>query len=338
MSALPVRRLGPLAVSAVGLGCMNLSHAYGETPTEAQGIGLIHRALDLGVTMLDTAALYGGGRNEELVGAAIQSRRDDVILASKCVLGMSGGKRVLDGSPASIASSIDSSLRRLGVDHIDLLYLHRIDPAVPVEESVGALVRALDAGKIGAIGLSEASADTIRRAHAVHPVTAVQSEYAPWVRNPEVAVLAACRDLGIGFVAFSPLGRGFLAGSVRARDFTAGDIRLAMPRFGSPHLERNFAVLDRFVALAHEAGCSPAQLSLAWLLSREPYIVPIPGTRNIAHLEENVAACSLAAETHILDAVDEIFAPGAVSGARYSAAMQAQIDTELLPDEELSHV
>ena len=332
---LPTRSLGSLTVSAVGLGCMNLSHAYGVTPSEAEGVALLNRALDLGVTLLDTAALYGFGANERLVGKAVMHRRAEFVLASKCVLDVVDGKRALDGSPAAIARTLDAALVRLGTDHIDLYYLHRPDPNVPVEESVGALVRAREAGKIGAIGLSEMSAPLIRRAHAVHPIAAVQSEYSPMVRNPEVAVLDACRELGIGFVAFSPVARGLLAGAIRNDDYVEGDIRRAMPRFREPNLSHNLKTVDAFEEIARSLGRTPAQLSLAWVLSRGPNIVAIPGTRSIAHLEENVGAARLNLPPDVADRIAALFAGTAVRGARYSAAMQAQIATELLPGEEL---
>lgn len=327
------RQIGPLTVSAIGLGCMNLNHAYGVPPSEGEAVKLLNHALDIGVTFLDTAALYGGGRNEMLLGKAVMHRRAEFTLASKCVLGMFDGERGLDGSPAAIAQTLDEALTRLTTDHIDLYYLHRLDRNVPVEESVGALVRAKEAGKIGAIGLSEMSAATIRRAHAVHPIAAIQTEYSPWVRNAEVAVLDACRDLDIGFVAFSPVARGFLAGAVRTADYVEGDIRAAMPRFVEPNLAHNLALLNRFEAVAREVGITPAQLSLAWVLARGENIVPIPGTRSIAHLDENVIAATLNLTPEVVAAVDAIFTPGAVAGPRYSPAMQAPIDTELLPEE-----
>ncbi len=331
---LPARQIGPFTVSHIGLGCMNLSHAYGTPPDEATAERILHRALDLGCTFLDTAALYGMGNNERMIGRAVMRRRDEFTLASKCVLDVIDGKRGLDGSPAAIARTLDGALGRLGTDHIDLYYLHRLDRRVPVEDSVGALARAVEAGKIGAIGLSEMGADTIRRAHAVHPIAAVQSEYSPAVRNPEVAVLETCRALGVGFVAFSPVARGLLAGGVRDDVYVEGDIRRAMPRFVEPQLSENLRLVARFDALAHDAGLTPAQLSLGWVLARGEHVVPIPGTTSLAHLEENLAARPLDAD--LIATVDALFPPGALGGARYAAAMQAQIDTELLPDEELA--
>ena len=334
---LPTRSIGPFTVSAIGLGCMNLSHAYGVVPTEAEGAALLNHALDVGVTFLDTAALYGGGANERLIGKALMHRRHEFTLASKCVLDLhAGGRRGIDGSPAAIARTLDAALLRLGTDHIDLYYLHRLDPDVPIEESVGALVRAREAGKIGALGLSEMSAATIARAQAVHPIAAVQSEYSPAVRNPEVAVLDHCRVHGIGFVAFSPVARALLAGGIDGTAYASGDIRATMPRFNPPHLAPNLALAARFAALADEAGVTPAQLSLGWCLSRGDHVVPIPGTTSIAHLEENVGAATLVFGSDLLAAVDALLPANALHGARYASGPQAQIDTERLPDEPLA--
>ncbi len=334
--SLTQRKLGPFGVSAIGLGCMNLSHAYGTAPSEETGAALLHRALDLGVSLLDTAALYGYGANERLIGKAVMRRRSEFVLASKCVLDTFDGKRGLDGSPGAIARTLDQALERLGTDHIDLYYLHRLDRNVPIEESVGALAEAKAAGKIGAIGLSEMSAATIRRAHAVHAIAAVQSEYSVMVRNPEVAVLDACRELGIGFVAFSPVGRGMLAGAVHDDRYVRHDVRLSLPRFLEPRLAHNLGVVARFEALAAELGATPAQLSLAWLLTRGPEVVPIPGTRSIAHLEEDLAALDVEISPETITRIDAIFAPGEIRGPRYSAWAQAQVDTECLPGEELA--
>ena len=330
----PTRTIGPFTVSAIGLGCMNLNHAYGTPPDEATALALLNRALDLGCTLLDTAALYGGGNNERLLAKGVMHRRAEFTLASKCVLDMFDGQRGLDGSPDAIARTVEGSLARLGTDHIDLVYLHRLDKNVAIEESVGALVRLKEAGKIGAIGLSEMSAATIRRAHAVHPIAAVQTEYSPAVRNPEVAVLETCRELGIGFVAFSPVARGLLAGAVRDDGYEQGDIRAMMPRFVEPLLSRNLDLVARFDALAEENGLTAAQLSLGWVLAQADHIVAIPGTRSIAHLEENMAARPLAPDLQA--AVTALFPPNALHGPRYPAMMQAQIDTELLPDETLA--
>jgi len=331
--ALPTRRLGSLTVSAVGLGCMGLSHGYDVIPSAEESARLLNRALDLGVTMLDTAALYGGGANERLLGGAVVHRRSEFTLASKCVLDMVDGKRVLDGSPAAIARTLDAALARLCTDFIDLYYLHRLDPNVPVEESVGALVRAREAGKIGAIGLSEMSAATIRRAHAVHPIAAVQSEYSPFSRNVEIAVLDTCRELGIGFVAFSPTARGLLADAIRDDAWAAGDLRRTMPRFTGENLAHNLRVGAAFNAIAQECGITPAQLSLAWVLAKAPFIVPIPGTRRIAHLEENLIAATIALDDEATARIDALFTGDAIRGARYSAAAHSQIDTERFPGE-----
>jgi aryl-alcohol dehydrogenase-like predicted oxidoreductase len=333
---LPTRSLGGLTVSAISLGCMNLSHAYDVAPSEEDGIRLLNHALDIGITHLDSAALYGSGANERLIAKAVGHRRKEFVLGSKCVLDLIDGNRVLDGRPEVITGSLERSLGRLGTDHIDLYYMHRLDKTVPVEESIGALVKAKEAGKIGAIGLSEMSAETIRRAHAVHPITAVQSEYSPWVRNPEVAVLETCKELGIGFVAFSPVARGFLAGAVSKAEFVQGDIRLTMPRFQEPNFSHNLVVATAFNALAADYGITPAQLSLAWVLAQSETIVPIPGTRSIAHLDEDVAAASIVLTAEQIAAVDVIFTAGAIKGGRYNAAAQSQVDTELLPDEELA--
>ncbi len=327
------RRIGPLTVSAIGLGCMNLSHGYGPPPGDDESIRLINRALDLGCTFLDTAAIYGVGGNERLLNRAVMHRRSEFTLASKCVLDAVDGKRVLDARPEAIRKTLDDALARLGTDHVDLYYLHRPDPQVPIEESVGELSRAVEAGKIRTIGLSEMSAPTIRRAHQVHPIAAVQSEYSPWVRNPEIAVLDACRELGIGFVAFSPVGRGMLTGTVRMAAYEKGDMRNQLPRFLEPHLSHNLVAVTRFEALAAEAGMTPAQLALCWVLSRHETIVPIPGTRSIAHLEENLAAADHAPPSEILSQVDALFLGDAVHGGRYSAEMQAMVGTETFPGE-----
>ncbi|WP_374943068.1 aldo/keto reductase [Sphingomonas sp.] len=336
MTNLPVRALGPYAVSSIGLGCMNLNHAYGTPPSLEDATALLNRALDLGITLLDTAALYGLGENERLIARAVMHRRSEFTLTTKCVLDFVDGKRSLDGSPGSIARTVEGSLARLGTDHVDMVYLHRLDRRVPIEESVGALVRLKDQGKIGAIGLSEMSAATIRRAHAVHPIAAVQSEYSPAVRNPEMGVLDTCRQIGAAFVAFSPVARGLLAGAVRQADYAEHDIRAGMPRFTEPNLAHNLHAVRAYEALAAEIALTPAQLSLAWVLSRGDHVVPIPGTRSIAHLQEDVAAATVTLDDAVCARIDAIFAPGAIRGARYAAAMQAQIDTETLPDEELA--
>ncbi len=332
---LPTRTLGSLTVSAIGLGCMNICHAYGVPPSEEEAGRLLNRALDLGITFLDTAAIYGGGQSERLIQRHVMHRKAEFTLASKCVLDVVDGRRVLDARPDSIRRTLDRALGRLGTDHIDLYYLHRFDRNVPIEESVGELKRAVEAGKIGAIGLSEMSAGTIRRAHAVHPITAVQSEYSPMVRNPEVAVLDTCRELGIGFVAFSPVARGLLARGVADDCYEENDIRRAMPRFLGDNLRHNLEVVGRFDALAGEAGMTPAQLAIGWVLARGEHIVPIPGTRSIAHLEEDVGGATVVLAPDLVAAVAALF-DGTIRGPRYSAPMQSVIDTETLPGEELA--
>lgn len=329
------RKLGPFQVSAIGLGCMNLSHAYGVPPSPEQGAEVLSRALDLGVTHFDTAALYGFGANETLVGKVLSPYRSRFTLASKC--GMTGvdGKRVIDGRPETIKRTCEEALQRLSTDVIDLYYLHRWDRKVPIEDSVGAMAELVREGKVRSIGLSEVSADTLRRAHAVHPVAALQTEYSLWTRNPEIAVLDACRELGVSFVAFSPLGRGFLTAALtdpaQVAAFDAKDIRRAMPRFQGEHLSANLSLLGDYTALAAEAGCTPAQLALAWLLQRGEHILPIPGTTRLDHLEEDLAAADLELSADMLDRVERLINRSTVSGPRYNAATQTEIDTEEFP-------
>lgn len=327
------RRVGPFSVNPIGLGCMGLSHGYGNRPDEAYGERLLNRALDLGYDFLDTAAIYGAGHNETLVGRALKARRGDYVLASKCGFGRSRRApepgRFADGRPEAVAEVLELSLARLGVDHIDLYYLHRPDPQVPIEDSVGALARAKEAGKIGAIGLSEVSAEQLRRAHATHGIAALQTEYSLWTRNPEIAVLEACRELGVTFVAFSPVGRGFLAGAVGDDpSFDADDMRREMPRFQQPNLARNLAWFADYRAMAEAIGCTPAQLALAWLLHRDPDLVTIPGTASIPHLEENMAAGELRLSAGQMEALDALVNRHVVAGSRYTPAMQAGVMTE----------
>lgn len=321
------RRLGPFRVNPIGLGCMSLSHAYGSPPPREEAVRLLNRALDLGCDFLDTAALYGFGANETLLGEAVGHRRSEYVLASKCGMAGVDGKRMIDGRPDTLLRTVDESLKRLRTDVIDLYYLHRWDKQVPIEESVGALSRMVEAGKVRAIGLSEVSAATLRKAHVTHPIAAVQSEYSPWSRNVEIGILGATGELGTTLVAFSPLARGFLAGAIRAPDqLAAGDIRRGMPRFQAENLARNLQLLERFKAIAEREGCTPAQLSLAWTLSRGDHVVAIPGTTSVRHLEENVRR--LAIDSAALEQVTDIFAPDAPAGPRYPAATQAEIDTE----------
>jgi aryl-alcohol dehydrogenase-like predicted oxidoreductase len=326
------RQLGPFQVSAIGLGCMNLSHAYGLPPAPDVARNVLLRALDLGVTHFDTAALYGFGANETLVGEVLAPYRARFTLASKC--GMTGvdGKRVIDGRPATLKRTCEAALARLRTDVIDVYYLHRWDKQVPVEDSVGALAELVQEGKIRAIGLSEVSAATLRRAHAVHPIAAVQTEYSLWTRNPEIAVLDACRELGVSFVAFSPVARGFLAGALRSpadvEAFDAKDIRRAMPRFQGEHFVANLRLLESYLALANELGCTPAQLALAWLLHKGEDILPIPGTTRIAHLEEDVGAAAVRLSADDIRRVEAIVNQQTVSGNRYPEQARGEVDTE----------
>jgi hypothetical protein len=323
------RRIGPFEVEPIGLGCMSLSHAYGTPPPKENSIALLNRAIDLGYDFFDTAALYGFGANEQLLGEAIGQRRPEYRLASKC--GMTGvdGKRVIDGRPETLRRTLEESLRRLKTDFIDLYYLHRWDKNVPIEESAGELGRFVEEGKVGGIGLSEVSADTLRKAHAIHPIAAVQNEYSPWSRNVELGVLRATRELGAALVAFSPTARGFLAGAVRDTGaLNENDLRRSMPRFQGDNLRSNLTLLERFEQLASEAGCSSAQLSLAWVLSRGDHVVAIPGTTSLRHLEDNFVARELKIDDAILAEIDSFMAPGQISGARYAEATLAEIDTE----------
>ena len=323
------RRLGPFEVSAIGLGCMNLSHAYGEPPTPEQGRAVLMRALDGGMTLFDTAALYGFGRNEQLLGEVLAAHRERFVLASKCGMHGVNGQRVIDGRPATIRESVEASLQRLRCEVIDLLYLHRLDPAVPIEDSVGAMADLVREGKVRALGLSEVSAATLRRAHAVHPIAALQSEYSLWTRNPEIAVLQACRELGTTLVAFSPLGRGFLGGRLReVQGLHDKDIRRSMPRFSPELFAHNLRLLPAFEAEAAALHATPAQLALAWLLAQGEDIIPIPGTTQLAHLEELLVADVLQLSPLVRERVGALIHPSAVAGARYNAATQREIDTE----------
>ncbi|WP_317928628.1 aldo/keto reductase [Halioxenophilus sp. WMMB6] len=323
------RFIGNVEVPALGLGCMNLSHAYGTPPDPEAATALLQHAFDLGVRHFDTAALYGFGANETLVGKALKPYRQQIHLASKCGMTGVGGKRVIDGRPETLMRTIDEALERLQTDHIDLYYLHRWDKSVPIEESVGALSRMCEAGKIGAIGLSEVSASTLRRAHAVHPIAAVQTEYSLWTRNAEIAVLDTCRELGAAFIAFSPLGRGFLAGaSCKSDELLAGDIRRNMPRFQDPNFYENCVWLEQFAALAQEERCSMAQLALAWLLTRGDHVLAIPGTTSVAHLEVNMQVLDRELTEDTLLELDALIKPPMIKGARYPVATQLEIDTE----------
>lgn len=305
-----------LQVSDQGLGCMGMSAWYGETDLE-ESTKTIHRALELGITFLDTADIYGTGENEKLVGQAIAGRRDEVVLATK--FGnrvLDDGTRTIDGSPEYVRSAIDRSLQRLNVDDVDLYYQHRVDANTPIEETVGAMAELVAAGKVRHLGLSEASAQTIRRAHAVHPITALQSEYSLWTRDPEGEILDTCRELGIGFVAYSPLGRGFLAGRFSGpEDLDDGDFRKGHPRFSGNNLEHNRRLVEVVKAMAAEKGVTPAQLALAWVLSRRDDVVPIPGTKRRTYLEQNAAASEIELTGDELQRLDAL---GDAAGDRYA--------------------
>lgn len=323
------RQIADFTVSAIGLGCMNLSHAYGIPPSDADGRDLLLKALDLGVTLFDTAALYGYGANETLVGNTLAPYRSQFTLASKCGIFRENGKRVIDGRPATIKQTCEDSLRRLRTDVIDLYYLHRWDKTVAIEDSVGAMADLVAQGKIRHIGLSEVSAATLRQAQAVHPIAAVQTEYSLWTRNPEIAVLQACKELGTAFVAFSPLGRGFLGDKIH--DLSAlpqDDFRLGMPRFLPQNYAANLKLLAPFRELARENGCTTAQLALAWLLIKDDHIIPIPGTTNIQHLIDNVAASTIRLSGETVAQLNALFHHRVVNGGRYSAAGEAEVDTE----------
>ena len=332
------RRIGPFGVPAIGLGCMNVSWAYGPPVADADAERLLLAALDAGVTLFDTAALYGFGTNETLVGQVLGQHRDRIVLCTKG--GMTGEpvgpggalQRVIDGRPASLRRHLEQSLKRLGTDRIDVYYLHRWDKAVPIEDSVGELSRAVERGQVRAIGLSEVSAATLKRAHTVHPIAALQSEYSPWSREAELGSLAACAQIGAAYVAFSPVGRGALTATppaVAALD--AGDIRRTMPRFVGASWTQNQSLLAGFRDIAQTSGRTPAQLALAWLLARGPHVIPIPGTTRVDHLLENVAAAERPLDADTLAAVDRLLPPGRPVGPRYSAATQAEVDTETWP-------
>jgi aryl-alcohol dehydrogenase-like predicted oxidoreductase len=316
------RRLGTqgLEVGAIGLGCMGMSEFYG-TADEGEAIATIHRALDLGVTLLDTADMYGPFTNEELVGRAIAGRRDQVVLATKFGIVRDAGdpsRRGIEGNPEYVHKAIEGSLGRLGVDHVDLYYQHRVDPDTPIEETVGAMAELVREGKVRYLGLSEAAPDTIRRAHAVHPISALQTEYSLWTRDPEEEVLPTVRELGIGFVAYSPLGRGFLSGRIQSPDdLEESDFRRRNPRFQGENFERNLELVESVREIAEEKGVTSAQLALAWVLAQGEDIVPIPGTKRRDRLEENVAALDVDLNKDDLDRIESAFPKGATAGARY---------------------
>jgi aryl-alcohol dehydrogenase-like predicted oxidoreductase len=315
------RTLGQgLEVSSMGLGCMGMSDFYGGRD-EGEALATLHRALDLGIDFLDTADMYGGGRNEELVGRAIHGRRDQVILATKFgnVRNPDGSFAGVNGKPGYVRQCCEASLKRLGVDVIDLYYQHRVDPETPIEDTVGAMAALVREGKVRWLGLSEAAPGTIRRAHAVHPIAALQTEYSLWSRDPEDELLPTVRELGIGFVAYSPLGRGFLTGQIRQiDDLEADDYRRNSPRFQGENFQKNLALVDEINALATQKGCAPSQQALAWVLAQGKDIVPIPGTKRRKYLEENVRALEVKLDAEDLARIDRMIPPGAASGARYA--------------------
>ncbi|MGX1760660.1 aldo/keto reductase [Streptomyces lydicus] len=318
---IPSRRLGELVVSAQGLGCMGMSHGYGESD-DAQSIATINRALDLGVSLLDTSDFYGAGHNEELIGRAIAGRRDEAVLATKFgFANQLGEPTAIRGDAAYVREACDASLRRLGVDHIDLYYQHRVDPDVPIEETVGAMAELVAAGKVRHLGLSEASAATLRRAHAVHPIAALQSEWSLWTRDLEQEIAPVCRELGIGLVPFSPLGRGFLTGRYTSvKGLPESDLRRSQPRFADGNLEQNLAIVEQLDALAAQKGVSAGQLALAWVQHRGDDVVPIPGTRREKYLEENLGALAIELTAEELAAIDAAAPAARIAGTRYDEA------------------
>ncbi|MFJ7956351.1 aldo/keto reductase [Streptomyces sp. NPDC096319] len=327
MTDLPTRHLGDLKVSAQGLGCMGMSHGYGATD-DAQSTATLRRALDLGVTLLDTADFYGAGHNEELIGRAVAGRRDEVVLATKFGFANRLGEPPrVRGDAAYVRQACDASLRRLGVDHIDLYYQHRVDPQVPIEETVGAMAELVRAGKVRALGLSEAGPRTIRRAHAVHPIAALQSEWSLWTRDLEAEIAPVCRELGIGLVPFSPLGRGFLTGRYSSVEGLAEtDVRRSQPRFADGNLERNLAIVAQLNELAGAKGVTTGQLALAWVQRRGDDVVPIPGTRRQRCLEENLAALTVELTAEDLAAIEAAAPPEGIAGTRYDTTSLTFVD------------
>ncbi|MER7001845.1 aldo/keto reductase [Dactylosporangium sp. NPDC000555] len=312
------RNLGALTTSALGLGCMGMSEFYGPGD-DAESIATIHRAVDLGLTLLDTADMYGPFTNERLVGRAIAGRRDEVVLATKFGIQREGGTRRINGSPQYVRQAVDASLERLGVEHIDLYYQHRVDPSVPIEETWGALSEVVAAGKVRHLGISEAAPATVRRAHAVHPVTAGQYEYSLWTRDPEDEILPLFRELGIGLVAYSPLGRGFLSGEITSPDqFAPGDFRAGNPRFQGENFRKNLDLVAEVRKLAEAKGVTPAQLALAWVLAQGDDVVPIPGTKRRGYLEQNVAALDVELTAEDLATIEKLSIGRDVAGDRYA--------------------
>ncbi len=320
--------LGGLEVSCIGLGCMGMSQSYGKADL-AESERTLQRALALGVTFLDTANAYGAGHNESLIGRVLKARRNEFVLATKFGITITAdGRRGVDGSPAQVATRCDESLQRLQTYVIDLYYLHRLDPNVPIEDTVGAMAALVRAGKVRYLGLSEVSAATLRRAHAVHPIAAVQSEYSLWTRDPEAHVLPTCRELGVGFVPFSPLGRVMLTGRLRADVIDERDMRKDMPRFQGENFAANARLVDALAEVAKQKGATPGQLALAWLLAQPGAIAPIPGTKRVIYLEENLAAAAITLSAEEVAQIDGLFAAERVVGARYAAAAMKSIDRD----------
>jgi aryl-alcohol dehydrogenase-like predicted oxidoreductase len=323
------RTIAGTELHPVGLGCMNLSWAYGTTPSADEGARLLARALDLGCNHLDTARIYGAGNNEALIGETLHGRRNEFFLVSKGGIVVDGPRRGVDCSPEAISAGIDESLRLLRTDHIDLYYMHRFDPKVPIADSVGAMVRAIEAGKIGAYGVSEWSSAHVRQAHAVYPMAAVQTEYSLWTRNVELGVLETCEELRIALIAFSPLGRGALCGVLTdPSTLEDRDLRTRMPRFQPDNWPRNLMLIEQFVALAEQAGVTPAQLALKWVLSRGAGVHVIPGTTNPQHLEDNFHAAGVEVNEAVLEEADRLINHETVAGHRYHDAIRPTIDTE----------
>ncbi len=323
------------SVNPIGLGCMNLDHAYGPSVSAEQGERVLLGALDAGYDFLDTATLYGGGKNETRMGQVLAKHRRRYVLASKCGMAMvpqpdGSVKRVIDGRPATVKKQCEDSLRRLNTEVIDLYYLHRWDKSVPIEDTVGAMSDLVRQGKIQAIGLSEVGEATLRKAHAVHPIAALQTEYSLWTRDAEIAVLKATQELGIAFVAFSPVARGFLCGLRDLSGLDAKDIRRSMGRFQPDNYAANLKLQDAYVQIAQQLGCTPAQLALAWMLQRAQHIIAIPGTTNVLHMQDNIAASSITLPAQQLQQLDALINPFSVQGARYDAQSQSEVDTESL--------